>query len=139
MSWVLLALLAFFGFGFTNLMFKVGERVNANIAVITIVLYIVGAVLSVIWFWQQRQLDLSLFQTKPILIGVLAAGFSILGTIAVQQAFKLGPASLISPVVGLNALIVVTASLFLFREIISPKQLLGIALALIAIYLVTSK
>lgn len=139
MNWLILAVLAFFGFGFTNLLFKVGERVNANIAVITIVLYTTGAILSVMWFWQQKQLDLSLFQTKPILIGVLAAGFSILGTIALQQAFKLGPASLISPIVGLNALIVISASVLLFKDIVTPKQLAGVVLAMIAIFLITSK
>ncbi len=139
MSWLILTLLAFFGFGFTNLMFKVGERLNANIAVVTVILYTLAAVLSAVWFLSQKQLSLDLFQPKPIIIGSLAAVFSIVGVISVQQAFRLGPASLISPAIGLNALIVITASLFLFREIISPKQLLGIALALIAIYLITSK
>ena len=49
MNWFALAALAFLGFGLTNLMFKVGERVGANIAIITIVLYLLGAVFSIIW------------------------------------------------------------------------------------------
>ena len=139
MNWFALAALAFLGFGLTNLMFKVGERVGANIAIITIVLYLLGAIFSVIWFTSQKQLDLNLIQTKPILIGALAALFSIIGTIAVQQALRNGPASLIYPIVGLSALIVITASLLLFKEVVTPKQLLGVVLALIATILITSK
>ena len=120
-------------------MFKVGERVGANIAIITIVLYLLGAIFSVIWFTSQKQLDLNLIQTKPILIGALAALFSIIGTIAVQQALRNGPASLIYPIVGLSALIVITASLLLFKEVVTPKQLLGVVFALIAVALITSK
>src|SRR3990167_10166848 len=85
MNWFALAALAFLGFGLTNLMFKVGERVGANMAIITIVLYLLGAIFSVIWFTSQKQLDLNLIQTKPILIGALAALFSIICTIAGQQ------------------------------------------------------
>ena len=139
MNWFALAALAFLGFGLTNLMFKVGERVGANMAIITIVLYLLGAIFSVIWFTSQKQLDLNLIQTKPILIGALAALFSIIGTIAVQQALRNGPASLIYPIVGLSALIVITASLLLFKEVVTPKQLLGVVLALIATILITSK
>src|SRR3972149_4590849 len=139
MNWFALAALAFLGFGLTNLMFKGGERVGANIAIITIVLYLLGAIFSVIWFTSQKQLDLNLIQTKPILIGALAALFSIIGTIAVQQALRNGPASLIYPIVGLSALIVITASLLLFKEVVTPKQLLGVVLALIATILITSK
>jgi len=139
MNWFALAALAFLGFGLTNLMFKVGERVGANIAIITIVLYLLGAIFSVIWFTSQKQLDLNLIQTKPILIGALAALFSIIGTIAVQQALRNGPASLIYPIVGLSALIVITASLLLFKEVVTPKQLLGVVFALIAVALITSK
>ena len=139
MNWFALAALAFLGFGLTNLMFKVGERVGANMAIITIVLYRLGAICSVIWFTSQKQLDLNLIQTKPILIGALAALFSIIGTIAVQQALRNGPASLIYPIVGLSALIVITASLLLFKEVVTPKQLLGVVLALIAVALITSK
>jgi len=139
MNWFALALLAFFGFGLTNLMFKIGERVNANIAIITITLYLLGAVFSAIWFWNQKELNLSLLEPKPILIGALAAFFSIVGSIAVQQAFRVGPASLISPVVGLNTIIVITASLLLFKEVITLKQLIGVVLALIAVFLITSK
>ena len=129
MNWFALAALAFLGFGLTNLMFKVGERVGANIAIITIVLYLLGAIFSVIWFTSQKQLDLNLIQTKPILIGALAALFSIIGTIAVQQALRNGPASLIYPIVGLSALIVITASLLLFKEVVTPKQLIGVVFA----------
>ncbi|OGY24921.1 MAG: hypothetical protein A2134_02390 [Candidatus Woykebacteria bacterium RBG_16_39_9b] len=139
MNWFALAALAFLGFGLTNLMFKVGERVGANIAIITIVLYLLGAIFSVIWFTSQKQLDLNLIQTKPILIGALAALFSIIGTIAVQQALRNGPASLIYPIVGLSALIVITASLLLFKEVVTPKQLIGVVFALIAVALITSK
>jgi len=139
MNWFALAALAFLGFGLTNLMFKVGERVGANMAIITIVLYLLGAIFSVIWFTSQKQLDLNLIQTKPILIGALAALFSIIGTIAVQQALRNGPASLIYPIVGLSALIVITASLLLFKEVVTPKQLLGVVFALIAVALITSK
>ena len=139
MNWFALAALAFLGFGLTNLMFKVGERVGANMAIITIVLYLLGAIFSVIWFTSQKQLDLNLIQTKPILIGALAALFSIIGTIAVQQALRNGPASLIYPIVGLSALIVITASLLLFKEVVTPKQLIGVVFALIAVALITSK
>jgi uncharacterized membrane protein len=139
MNWFALAALAFLGFGLTNLMFKVGERVGANIAILTIVLYLLGAIFSVIWFTSQKQLDLNILQTKPLVIGAFAAVFSITGTIAVQQALRNGPASLIYPIVGLSALIVITASLLLFKEVITPKQLIGVVFALIAVFLISSK
>ena len=139
MNWLALTALAFLGFGLTNLMFKIGERFGANIPILTITLYLLAAIFSAIWFWSQKQLDVNLLQTKPLVIGAFAAVFSIIGTIAVQQALRNGPASLIYPIVGLSALIVITASLLLFKEVITPKQLIGVVFALIAVVLITSK
>lgn len=139
MNWFILAIIAFFGFGLTNFLFKVGERTGSSIAVVTLVLYLSGAILSFIWFWNNKQLDPALFQSKPVLIGVAASAFSILGSIAVQQAFRVGPASLISSIVALNGIIVVAASLLIFKEVITIKQFLGIVLALIAVVLITTK
>lgn len=41
MNWFTLAVLAFLGFGLTNFMFKVGERLGVSVAVLTIVVYAV--------------------------------------------------------------------------------------------------
>lgn len=139
MNWFALAVLAFLGFGLTNFMFKVGERLGVSIAVLTIVIYAAGTIFSVLWFLSQKQLTLDAIDSKPVIIGLVAAGFSILGTIAVQQAFRGGSASLISPIVALNGIIVITGSLLFFGEVISPKQFIGVALALLAVVLITSK
>ncbi len=139
MNWFTLAVLAFLGFGLTNFMFKVGERLGVSIAVLTIVIYAVGTFFSVLWFLSQKQLILGAIDYKPVIIGVVAAGFSILGTIAIQQAFRGGPASLISPIAALNGIIVITGSLFVFGEVISPRQFIGVVLALLSVVLITSK
>ena len=139
MNWFTLAVLAFLGFGLTNFMFKVGERLGVSVAVLTIVVYAAGTILSVLWFLSQNQLTLSAVDPKPVMIGLIAAAFSILGTIAIQQAFRGGPASLIAPIVSLNVVIVIVGSLLLFKEVITPKQFIGVALALLAVVLISSK
>ena len=139
MNWFTLAILAFLGFGLTNFMFKVGERLGVSIAVLTVTIYAVGTILSALWFFSQKQLTLGAVDPKPVVIGVIAAFFSILGTIAVQQAFRGGAASLISPIVALNGIIVVVGSLLIFNEVITPKQLIGVVIALLAVVLITSK
>ena len=139
MNWFTLAVLAFLGFGLTNFMFKVGERLGVSVAVLTIVIYAAGTVFSVLWFLSQKQLTLGAVDPKPVVIGLIAAAFSIIGTIAIQQAFRGGQASLISPIVALNGIIVVVGSLLIFNEVITPKQLIGVVLALLAVVLITHK
>ena len=110
-----LAVLAFLVFGLTNFMFKVGERLGVSVAVLTIVVYAAGTILSVLWFLSQNQLTLSAVDPKPVMIGLIAAAFSILGTIAIQLAFRGGTASIVAPIVSLNVVIVIVGSLLICK------------------------
>ena len=139
MNWFIVALVAFFGYGFVNLMFKVGERVGASIPIVTISLYAIAAILSALWFFYRGQLSLEGLDIKSLAIGSAIAVFSIIGTIAIQEAFKMGPASLIAPLVALNSLVVITASLLVFNEVITLKQFIGIIFALLAAALIASR
>jgi len=135
----MVAIIAFLGYGFVNFMFKLGERLGASIPVVTTSLYVVAAILSFLWFLYRGQVAVGGIDLKSLAIGSAIAVFSVIGVVAIQEAFKMGPASLIAPLVALNSLIVIVASLFVFREVITLKQCIGIIFALFAAILITSR
>jgi len=142
MNWVILTVITFLGYGFVNLMFKVGERVGASIPVVTVSLYAFAAVFSASWFLYKKQLSfesLSSLDLKSLGVGISIAVFSIVGVIALQEALRVGKASLVAPIIALNSLVVILVSLLLFKEVITVKQVFGILLALAGVVLITSK
>ena len=139
MSWFIVATIAFLGYGFVNFMFKFGERLGASIPIVTISLYVIAAILSFLWFLYRGQITVEGLDVKSLAIGSAIAVFSVIGVVAIQEAFKMGPASLIAPLVALNSLIVIVASLFVFKEVITIKQFIGIIFAFLAAILITSR
>jgi len=138
MTWLLLAVIAFLSFGAVNALFKVGQEGGLNRYYITVSLYTVAAVMSAFWGFLSGNLTAErAIALKSLALGVPIGLASVVGVIVLQQAFTKGPASLISPIVALNGIIVVAVALLIYRESISVAQAAGILLAFLAVLLIS--
>ena len=71
-------------------------------------------------------------------IAILTGAIVVIGYVAFALAFKNGPAVKVMPIVNLNTIITVGMAILLLNEKMTPKIGLGIAFAIISIYLLTS-
>ncbi|MFB6280896.1 MAG: EamA family transporter [Haloferacaceae archaeon] len=84
--------------------------------------------------------DLGEYARHPKLPLVVAAGvFLTVGILAYYRALSLGPVSVVTPVFGLFLVVSSAVGVLVLEESLTARKVAGIALAVVAVYLVTAE
>ncbi len=129
-KWLVYSLLCLFWWGVFGFLAKLGaDRITPSHMQI---LFTVGMIPLVVlaFFRSQRKVDVD---RLGIAYGVLNGVFAGLGGLAYFAAMGAGKASIVGPVTSLFPLLTVVLAVALLRERMNRVQMLGIALALVSI------
>ncbi|MFB6302292.1 MAG: EamA family transporter [Haloferacaceae archaeon] len=84
--------------------------------------------------------DLGGYVSHPKLPLVVAAGlFLTVGILSYYRALALGPVSAVTPIFGLFLVVSSVVGVILLDESLTARKVVGIALAVVAVYLVTAE
>ncbi len=130
-GWFLATILGAIVFGAGGFIIKLGSHGHERSGTVTLLgLYGVGSLCFAIavtlqnaWKW-----DFSL-----ILFGMFIGLGSVIGNDLWIRAFKYGPASLTGPVINTYNVLVIFIAIFLYGETLDLKEMIGIAIILIAL------
>lgn len=78
------------------------------------------------------------WDNKGVLLGLLAGICGALGTYYFLKAMESGKSIVVIPLTALYPIIGVLLSFFLFKEIITIKQLVGVIFAIISVFMLAS-
>ena len=131
MHWLPLAFLFEFGFG---QIFKWAERRGACASVLVAVNYLVLASVLALYFLAIDGLDLSAAALK---VGLVTGCVFITSMTVLTTALGLAHVGTVLTALRLSMVVPVAVSVLLWDEAISPSQIAGLALALIALLLMT--
>ena len=134
-NWYTFAVLALFLMGIQRFLYKVSAERNCNTAWTTFSFMATVSVLSSVLFFVLREsvanIQLLLF------IALLNSGTFLVATTTHIEALKYIPASVVYPIIRLNAVIVVIFSILYFKDHLSVCQVIGIFLAISTIAILT--
>ena len=98
-------------------------------------LVVISAVFAYFWFSKST---ISLTQ-EGIYISLVAGIIAVLAVLSEATAYKLGNISILAPMIAVGvAAVTVAGGLLLFKEPVTPKIVIGITMAIAAIYLLSS-
>ena len=97
--------------------------------------YILNALLSLVLIkrFQTEKEDSS--PRNAVRIGISIGLVNFIGFYAFMTAVSLGPLSLISPICGMSFVVTIVLSVFIYKEKLNLKRILGIILAVLAVIL----
>ncbi|GEK60277.1 hypothetical protein CHL76_16270 [Marinococcus halophilus] len=128
--WFILALLSAVVFGFSSFFMKVNSFWQLPLMPFLTGLYTSGSLGFFGYALMEGTLHLSL---AVLLGGVMVGAGSAFGNLLYMKALNVGPASLSSPLVNTNILLIVLLGLFVYGEQIGAVQYAGIGLIMAAI------
>jgi len=82
--------------------------------------------------WGRKRTDAA--RAEAVRLGVVMGLLNFFGFYAFLTALETGPLSVIALITGMHFVIAIALSLLLYRERMTPRRLLGITLALLAVY-----
>lgn len=136
MNWLTASIISLILFGLWAFFPKISsEYINAKQAMPYEVL---GAVLVGVLFFIFQGIDFN-HHPKGYLFAFLTGVCGTLGTFFYFYAASQGKLSIIVTLTALYPIITIALSIFLLEEKISPKQYIGIVLAVLAIYFLSSE
>lgn len=134
-NWYLYSVVALIFMGAQRFLYKVSAERGCPTAWTTFSFMTTVTVLSALFFFLLGE---PIAEVRMLLLtAALNSGSFLLGTITHIEALKHIPASVVYPVIRLNMVIVVLFSIFYFSDRISLYQVVGIALAIIVIIVLT--
>jgi drug/metabolite transporter (DMT)-like permease len=134
-NWYLYSIAALILMGTQRFLYKVSAERKCPTAWTTFSFMTTVTVLSALFF---LLLEESIAEVRMLLLtAALNSGSFLVGTITHIEALKHIPASVVYPVIRLNMVIVVLFSIFYFGDRISLYQVVGIALAIMVIIVLT--
>ncbi len=133
-SWLGFSLMALGLWGLWGFFSKVATLHLAPQA--TYVIAILGHLAVVAYLWTGPGLAIT-WQPWGLATALMAGLCMAFGLLCFFRALALGTATVVVPLTALYPLITVLLSVVLLREKVSPSQLLGVALALLAVWLLS--
>lgn len=135
LNWYIFSIVALIFMGIQRFLYKVSAERRCPTAWTTFSFMTTVTLLSVVFFFLRGE---SISNAKMLwLTAALNSGSFLAGTITHIEALKHIPASVVYPVIRLNMVIVVLFSLFYFHDRLSLHQVVGIALAIVVILILT--
>lgn len=128
--WFLLAVASAVIFGISSFFFKINSFKNWPLLPFFIGVYGSGTMAFVVTAYLEGVLFLT---TAIILSGIIVGIGSTFGNLLFMKALQYGPASLTSPIVNTNILLIVIMSVFIYNERLGILEYSGIFLIIIAI------
>jgi drug/metabolite transporter (DMT)-like permease len=136
-TWYVFAIIALFLFGVERFLYKVSAARRCNTAWTTFSFMATVATISTALFFLTGH---SIPDLKFLIIVALINSASFfLGTVSQMEALKNIPTNIVYPIIRLNTVLVVVFSVLYFKDLLSPKQVMGIILALGVISWMTSQ
>lgn len=134
--WLLLAALVFFMWGIQAFVMKLGNATMeaesmffymtvAGLLLIPIAIYMTDFSQPVNWGWKGPWLAASIHMLNAI------------GALTLVYALRFGKAIIVVPLTGLSPVITILISLLIYSVVPNPVTLLGLVIAVLAIYLIT--
>ncbi|MBC9783179.1 DMT family transporter [Heliobacterium chlorum] len=133
--WLFLALTSAIVFGLAGFGMKMGQMRGVPSSMVLVGLYLSGTLGFLITWWNAGAVTAWSVIIAGLIIGIGSAG----GNYAFMKAIESGPASLTSPIINMNVVLVIGMSVFVYGETIGLTKMLGVALFLIAIILIAIK
>lgn len=134
-SWILLALLATFIFGFWGYFPKLATQYLHPHT--TLLYQNLGTLLSSIVLLAVLKVRF-VIHPRGILFSVLTGIAGTVGTLFMLMAVSKGKVSIVIPLTALYPVVTVLLAVLTLKEPLTPKQVLGLGLSLIALYLISS-
>lgn len=129
MLWLPIAFLSALVFGFSGFMMKVGCEKEHDYPILLFGMYITGTALFALSLLYQQHWGLSLLVVaSSVIIGIGSSA----GNSYMIRALSVGPATLTSPLINLNVVLVIMMSMFIFNEQIKPNEMLALLLFIIS-------
>ncbi|WP_219835928.1 EamA family transporter [Paenibacillus sp. R14(2021)] len=126
-------------FGLAGWWMKVSQMQGGSSAYLLLGLYISGTIGFGIHSTAEHTLTAALGDVRVWAAGLIIGAGSALGNALFMKALDCGPASLTSPLTNMNILLVVGLGTFVYHEPMSPAELIGVLLLLIAVVFVSIK
>ena len=139
MSWLLPTTIALILFGLWGIVIKYAtgklDVVSLSFFNTLSSLILISAIFG--WFWLSKS-QIS-FTQEGVYIALAAGIIAVFAVLFEAMAFKLGNISVVGPLIAVGvATLTVAAGMLIFKEPMTPKIGVGIILALVAIYLLSS-
>ncbi|MDQ1145530.1 drug/metabolite transporter (DMT)-like permease [Bacillus sp. SORGH_AS 510] len=125
--WIAAALITMVSFGMNNTIFKWSTGRGLSKVHIQFFFYFVAFILTLSYGIMDKSLHLNLI---TILLGAFIGILNANGNIQMSKAFEKGPASLTSPLIGINAIFPILCAGLIFHEHITILQWIGILIML---------
>jgi drug/metabolite transporter (DMT)-like permease len=133
MAWFAIAALSSLTFGLGGFFMKVSAARRGSVAHLLLGLYLTGTLGFLIWMWKEGTFRADV----PTLVGGLLLGLgSTLGNVLFMKALDHGPASLTTPLVNTNILLIILFSVIVYGERLSWFETAGVTLLVLAILLI---
>jgi drug/metabolite transporter (DMT)-like permease len=129
-SWMIRVILSILSFGSVGVLLKLSTTYAISFIDILVSMY-AGGLLYLGCFLKPRTIQKLEFGTAGIVAILSVIGFSLY-----IFALKSGPASIIYPIVSLNCMVVILASLIIFKERLRAYQIVGMIFAIFGLVLV---
>ncbi len=127
--WFILALFSSFTFGLSGFLMKVSSVRKGDHDFLLWGLYLTGSLGFFWWMVQTHDMD---FSYAVLIAGVIVGIGSAFGNLLFMKALDIGPASLTSPVVNSNNVLIIGMSMLMYGETITVIEATGVGLLLIA-------
>jgi uncharacterized membrane protein len=133
--WFIVAVLSAFLFGLAGLIMKINQMHKGSLYQLLLSLYITGAFGFLMLAYYEGSLLLG--NWKLWTAGLIIGAGSAWGNLFFIKALDYGPASLTSPLVNMNIVLVIFMGTFMYNESLGWAELLGIMLLLVAVVLIS--
>ncbi|PTX64244.1 putative membrane protein [Melghirimyces profundicolus] len=131
--WFVWALISFVTFGMSGFLMKTSSVQKGSMIHTLWGIYLSGTLGFALWTFLTGSFRFDL----PVLLGGLAVGLgSAAGNWLFMMALARGPASLTSPLVNTNILLIIAFSVAFYGERLSPTEWTGVTLLILAVFLI---
>jgi len=139
MNWIIPTILAMVLFGSWGILVRYAAGKLDTVSFVSFNTFSSLIVIAIIfaYFWYSKS-TIQITQ-EGIFISLIAGIIAVLAVLSEATAYQIGSISTISPMIAVGvAAITVIGGIVLFKETITPKIVVGILLAIVAIYLLSS-
>ena len=137
MNWYWLAIIGLIMFGVQNFLYKVSAKHKCNSAWTSFSFMGTVFILSSgLFVFTEQKIDNS---SVVLFLAIAGAVVFVVSTITRMEALKHIPVNIAYPILNQNKVFVVIFGMVYFNEILSIYQLMGVAIAIIVIFLLTKK
>lgn len=137
MTWLLLSLTAFVGFGLQNFLYKVAASMQLNSRTVTFYFILIST--TALWILLLASNTSLHFSSTVIILAVLDALLFYTTTLTRLEALKFIPVHLAFPLMRTSTLLVAICGIIFFDESFSWNLLFAVAFLLLAAYLISAE